>query len=146
RELARRPEVAAIYGVTARAAPALVSSGVPTAGAAGRTSWAIAAIGADRAWSRGLDGRGVVVGAIDSGASAAHEQLRGGFRGGTRSWLDPARGSAVPRDSLLGHGTGVLSCAVGRNLAGTTLGVAPGARWVACAGLPAGHYDDVLLT
>ena len=147
REIARRPEVAAIAGETAPAETALAfDDAAPGAAGAERTSWAIAATGADRAWRRGLDGRGVVVGAIDSGASAQHEQLRGNFRGGPRSWLDPAGGSAAPRDTRFGHGTGVLSCAVGQNRAGMTLGMAPAARWVACAGLPEGRYDNVLLT
>ena len=47
-------------------------------------------------------------------------------------------------DTRFGHGTGVLSCAVGGNVAGVSLGVAPGARWVACAGLPEGRYNNVL--
>src|SRR6185295_1502609 len=93
---------------------------------------------------RGLDGSGVVVGIIDSGASAVHEQLAAGFRGGERSWFDPRGRNAAPEDNWLGHGTGVLSCAVGRNTGGVTVGVAPGARWIACTGLPEGRYNNVL--
>ena len=114
--------------------------------AGGEGSWGVEAIGAPAAWQQGFDGTGVVVGAIDSGATAVHEQLAAGFRGGDRSWLDPANGSAESRDTRFGHGTGVLSCAVGRNAAGITLGVAPGAQWIACAGLPEGRYNNVLAT
>lgn len=140
--LARRPEVAAIHPERERDVPALAWTGTASLPPE-RTSWAIAAIGAPEAWGRGLDGAGVVVGAIDSGASALHEQMAAGFRGGAASWHDPEEGSAAPRDRRTGHGTGVLSCAVGRNTAGVTLGVAPGAQWIACAGLPSGRYNNV---
>lgn len=109
----------------------------------GRVSPAIEAVGAPAAWAQGLDGTGVVVGVIDSGASVAHEQLAAGFHG---DWLDPEGGSPGPRDTRFGHGTGVLSVAVGRNVSGVTLGIAPGATWVACAALPGGRYNNVLAT
>ena len=141
--LARRREVVAIVPETETREPVLAGQVAPPAG---KTSWGVAAIGADAAWRMGLDGTGVVVGLIDSGATAVHEQLAPGFRGGERSWLDPRGGSAAPRDSHLGHGTGVLSCAVGANAAGVTLGVAPRAQWIACAGLPEGRFNNVLLT
>ena len=148
--LARRPEVVAIHPEFERDAPALAWTDLtpPERGelAPEKTSWGIAAIGAPEAWRRGFDGAGVVVGAIDSGASDRHEQMAAGFRGGASSWHDPAEGSAAPRDNRTGHGTGVLSIAVGRNTAGVTLGVAPGARWIACAGLPNGHYNNVYAT
>jgi len=139
--LARRPEVAAIVPET-EPSTAVLAAAPP----AGKTSWALPAIGAPAAWERGLAGTGVVVGIIDSGASSLHEQLAPGFRGGADSWLDPRGGSPEPRDTLIGHGTGVLSVAVGRNAAGVSLGVAPGARWIACAGLPEGRYNNVLAT
>ncbi|HEV8580288.1 MAG TPA: S8 family serine peptidase [Thermoanaerobaculia bacterium] len=142
--LARRPEVVAIVGETEISGPALAATPEPEPPA--RTSWGIESVGAPELWHRGLDGTGVVVGIIDSGASATHEQLAGSFRGGARSWLDPRGRSAAPQDNWLGHGTGVLSCAVGRNTGGVTLGVAPGAQWIACAGLPEGRYNNVLAT
>lgn len=141
--LAGRPEVVAI-APESEAPGGVLQEVRPGSEPPETTSWGLAAIGAQAAWALGLDGRGIVVGAIDSGASAVHEQLAGGFRGGPRSWLDPRGGSLTPRDTLLGHGTGVLSCAVGGNRAGVTLGVAPAATWIACAGLPGGRYDNVL--
>ncbi len=142
--LARRPEVAAVVPETELPAPVLAAES--QAGPPEKTSWALAAIGAPAAWQRGLDGTGVIVGIIDSGATAVHEQLAAGFRGGESSWLDPRGRSPEPRDTLIGHGTGVLSVAVGRNAAGVTLGVAPGAKWIACAALPEGRYNNVLAT
>lgn len=140
--LKARPEVASV--VLERELPEPALMGEPTGG--GRTSWAVDAVGAPAAWAQGLDGNRVVVGVIDSGASAVHEQLAAGFRGGEGSWLDPDGGSAEPRDTRFGHGTGVLSVAVGRNVAGIRLGIAPGASWIACAALPRGRYNNVLAT
>ncbi len=145
RALAGNVEVARISEETPSASAALSSY----RGAARQIesfSWALTAIAVRQAWRQGLDGRGVVVGIIDAGVSAAHEQLRGNYRGGADSWFSPAAGSASPTDIFRGHGTGVLSAAVGQPASGRTVGVAPGARWVACAGLPDGHYSNVALT
>jgi subtilisin family serine protease len=134
--------VAAIMGETELPVPVFAAAAEPASHE--RDSWGVGAVGAPELWRRGLDGSGVVVGIIDSGASAVHEQLAAGFRGGERAWLDPRGRSATPEDTWLGHGTGVLSCAVGRNAGGVTVGVAPGANWIACAGLPEGRYNNVL--
>jgi subtilisin family serine protease len=142
--LAQRPEVVAVEAETELSVPALAGRPVPSL--AERISWGVTAVGAPAAWRLGLDGSGIVVGIIDSGASAEHEQLAAGFRGGERSWLDPRGRSAAPVDAWSGHGSGVLSCAVGRNAGGVTVGIAPGAQWIACAGLPEGRYNNVLAT
>jgi len=148
--LAKRPDVAAVLPAAVALDSALAAEAEPdplaTQQTPEKTSWALTALSAGAAWRQGLDGSGVVVGIIDTGASAVHEQLAAGFRGGSRAWLDPAGGSVTPLDSRFGHGTGVLSCAVGRNTAGFSLGVAPRAQWIACAGLPAGRYDPLLVS
>jgi subtilisin family serine protease len=144
--LARRPDVAAIDVESASQATVLAAPPADQRGRRPQPSWAIRAVGADRAWRRRLTGRGVVVGIIDAGASAAHEQLRGTYRGGDDSWHDPTGQSTTPVDAAEGHGTAVLSAAVAQNVAGKRLGVAPGARWVACVGLPQGRYSNVALT
>jgi subtilisin family serine protease len=126
--LKKRPEVAEVVLEMELPEPALMA----------QRPEALDAIGAPTAWAQGLDGSGVVVGVIDSGASATHEQLAAGFHG---KWLDPDGGSPGPRDTRFGHGTGVLSVAVGR-----TLGIAPAATWIACAALPRGRYNNVLAT
>jgi len=100
-------------------------------------SWALHAIGG----RKGLDGHGIVVGIIDAGASALHEQLHENYRGGNASWFNPLGQTSTPTDILRGHGTGVLSAAVGR-----TIGIAPRAQWIACVGLPDGHYNNIALT
>lgn len=145
RALAQHPEVASlaeeVEGESSLAAEEAIA-GDSFPGAA--PSWPLAAIGATQAWQSGVDGRDVIVGVIDSGASNLHEQLRGNFRGGARSWFDPARHSAQPSDVQLGHGTAVLSCAVGQGRPGGPSGAAPGAKWIAAVGLNAGRYNNVL--
>lgn len=111
-----------------------------------RQSWAIGAIGADSLWKLGLDGSGTVVGIIDPGVSAAHEQLRDNFRGGALSWLDPEGLRPLPVDEAPGHGTSVLSTAVGANVNGVLLGVAPRAKWVACGAFVGRRYNNIRLT
>jgi subtilisin family serine protease len=72
------------------------------------------------------------VAVIDTGAYEGHEQLRGRRLEGDRGWFDPRNGSPRPHDSD-GHGTAVLSLAVGGNPDGREVGIAPGARWAAAA-------------
>jgi subtilisin family serine protease len=169
-ELARRRDVATlIEDVTPQARRTWPNPGalppaepapppmVATPGLADPHCWAIDEIGAPTAWRRGLDGRGVVVGLLDTGARGDHEQLRDnwrGFRQPTRardSWYHPRDPqSRVPVDTAH-HGTGVLAAAVGLNRPTrdgrpTMIGVAPGATWVATPAYFEGTYDHVLFT
>jgi subtilisin family serine protease len=142
--LARHPAVVAIHPETRSEMP-VVAEAPGRGGGAGelsRRSWAVDAVGASVLWQQGLDGTGTVVAIVDTGASEAHRQLRGRQVG----WFDPAGGGEAPRAGFRGHGTGVLSTAVGGNGDGVTLGLAPGARWGACAAFPEGRYNNVLLT
>jgi subtilisin family serine protease len=147
------------HGIRALAASAEVDSIVPEIesqaaledppgdpGGAVAPGWPLDAVGARDAWRLGFDGRGVTVGIIDSGASRFHEQLRDNFRGGPAAWFDPLREDAEPWDVQTGHGTGVLSCAVGQGKGDTAVGVAPGAGWIAAVGLNGGRFNNVLVT
>ncbi|MFG1989961.1 S8 family serine peptidase [Actinoplanes sp. NPDC048988] len=83
-----------------------------------------AQIGAPRAWAAGLDGQGVKVAVLDTGADAGHPDLAGK--------IDEARdfsGSADTGDHF-GHGTHVAATVAGTGAGsnGTRKGVAPGAR------------------
>lgn len=107
-------------------------------------AWWLDAIGAREAWQRGLEGDGVVIGFIDSGASAGHELTREGFRGGTDSWYDPEGGGERPVETHPGsHGTSIIGLTVGRGGEGRSPGVAPGARWVAALGFREGRFDNL---
>ncbi len=92
--------------------------------------WNIQLIGADRVWSKGARGQGIVIGTSDSGVDGEHPALREGFRGGDDSWYDPWNGTATPTDHG-GHGTHTLGSALGRG----GIGVAPEAQWVGCVNL-----------
>jgi bacillopeptidase F len=109
------------------------------------TSWAIATLGADTLWAAGLTGRGVVVASIDTGVFEAHEQLRGRRLEADRGWFDPVEGSSSPSD-LHGHGTSVLSVAVGGNPEGRVVGVAPGASWASALGNWRNFYSRSRMT
>ena len=119
----------------------------PGAGGLGERfeSWALAEIGAPDLWARGYDGAGVVIASIDSGVDGRHEQLRGGMLAGGRGWYDPIEGRLEPYDSH-GHGTSVLALAVGRNVAGRVIGVAPGAGWAAALGNYRNVYSRTRMT
>lgn len=100
-------------------------------------------VGAPDAWNAGANGTGLVYGSIDTGADVEHEAIAAKYRGrnadGTVShdynWFDPTGRSAAAKD-FDEHGTHTIGTVVGE-----TVGVAPGAKFIASAGLygkPAG--------
>jgi bacillopeptidase F len=102
--------------------------------------WNINQIDAPALWARGIDGRGAVVASLDSGVDNRHPDLAASWRGGTNSWFDPNGQHPVPAD-ISGHGTQAMGIMVGGAAGGTTVGVAPGAKWIA-----AKIFDDAGLT
>ena len=96
--------------------------------------WNLSMIGADRVWNElGVSGEGIVVGQSDSGAQVDHPEFADRYRGRTMgddyNWLDPWYGTKTPAD-IGGHGTHTLGSILGKSV-----GVAPGAEWMACANL-----------
>lgn len=96
-------------------------------------TWGLQRMQVDALWQRGLTGKGVVVGHLDTGVDADHETLKGavsafGFidEGGE---LDPYQ--TVPFDSD-DHGTHTAGTIAGRASGGKAIGTAPGAS-LACA-------------
>jgi subtilisin family serine protease len=151
RELAQRPEVAAIL-------PEVIYS-IPTPQASGTgvqsVGWNISQIGADQVWSTYSNkGAGIVVATIDSGVQYNHpalvNQYRGNLGGGsfnhTGNWYDPTHtcGSA-PCDNVW-HGTHTMGTMVGDDGAGNQIGVAPGAKWIACKGCSTTSCSSSALT
>jgi hypothetical protein len=86
----------------------------------------IALTGAPAFWARGVDGRGITIGILDTGVDLTHPELALRYRGGTNSWFDPYGELQTP-DDMSGHGTQVTGVAV----AGGGIGMAPGARFIA---------------
>jgi len=118
-----------------------------SAGSASRTiPWNIDQIGAPDVWATGNTGQAAVVGILDSGCDWQHPAVRDQYRGWTGdgvdhdyNWHDAVHESDRPcgPDSPepcddLGHGTHILGTAVGDDGQGMQIGVAPGARWIAC--------------
>ena len=129
-ELAARPEVQSLrMDRKITAADILLQSFPPP-----ETN--INTINANDLWVQGDFGQGAVVAVMDTGADVNHPDLAGTWRGGTNSWFDPYGVHATPVDSD-GHGTGVLGIMVGGGAGGTTIGAAPGAKWIA-----AKMFDD----
>jgi subtilisin family serine protease len=94
------------------------------------------AIKAPRVWNElGIDGTGVVVGIMDTGVDGTHPALsarwRGLFAAPSACWLDNS-GQGTPNFPVDNHyhGTHVMGTVTGQAL-NDTIGVAPGALWIA---------------
>lgn len=144
--LAARPEVAHVLPEWT-SLPGVGGTVAPPGTALGERfrSWAVDAVGAPSLWAEGLDGRGVVVAALDTGVDGMHEQLRGRRVPGSRGWFDPQDGSSEPYDPH-GHGTSVLSQAVGGGVPERLVGIAPGARWAAALANANNQYSRLRMT
>lgn len=112
-------------------------------------AWHLQAIGAPQAWAAGSTGAGVLVGHLDSGVAYDHPDLaarlwNGGAAYPHHGWDavdeddDPYDGDATWR-----HGTHTAGLIVGDGTAGTTTGVAPGARLMALRVVP-GYQADLV--
>jgi subtilisin family serine protease len=116
---------------------------LPTAPTA--VEWGVAKIEADKVWT--LDnkhGEGVVVASADTGVLWTHPAIKGKYRGwnGTTAshnynWMDTIQNLSAPTDPH-SHGTHTTGTMVGDGGAGNQIGVAPGARWIACRNMDAG--------
>jgi uncharacterized repeat protein (TIGR01451 family) len=108
-------------------------------------------VGADQVWDEwGVNGEGIVVANIDTGVRYTHEALVRQYRGNLGSglfdhnhnWWDPALGGSEPAPNDWhnpGHGSHTMGTILGDNGAGTQIGMAPGATWIACQGF---EQDD----
>ncbi len=91
----------------------------------------IALINAPALWSQGYTGQGVVVANMDSGVDVTHPDLEARWRGGSDSWFDPYGQHPTTPIDLSGHGTWTMGIMVGGDAGGSSIGVAPGAQWIA---------------
>ncbi len=104
--------------------------------------WGVAKINADDVWGLGYTGQGIVVANIDTGVRYTHNALKNQYRGNlgggsydhTYSWYDPTGTyPSAPGDNN-GHGTHTMGTIIGDDGGSNQIGVAPGARWIACKG------------
>jgi len=116
----------------------------------------LAKIGASNLWALGFTGQGIVYANADTGVQWSHPALKPRYRGwnGTNAnhgthWWDAVHSDlsgngtnphgfslAAPADDN-GHGTHTMGTGIGSE--GTNLvGVAPGARWIACRNMEEG--------
>jgi uncharacterized repeat protein (TIGR01451 family) len=104
--------------------------------------WGVQRVNAPQVWALGYTGQGIVVANLDTGVRWDHNALKPNYRGWNGitvthdyNWFDAAPDSGppspVPQD-LNGHGTHTTGTSVGDDGAGNQIGVAPGARWIAC--------------
>ncbi|WP_394850732.1 S8 family serine peptidase [Pendulispora brunnea] len=114
----------------------------------------ITATGANRVWTEfGVKGAGVVIAGQDTGVNWSHPALKSHYRGwnGTTadhsySWHDAIHeasgnpcgaNAAAPCDDY-GHGTHTIGTVVGDDGGSNQIGMAPGAKWIACRNMDAG--------
>jgi hypothetical protein len=109
--------------------------------------WNILRVKAPDVWAMGVNGEGAVVASNDTGVdythSAINAQYRGNLGGGSfdhnYNWWN-GYGSSYPSD-YDGHGTHTVGTMVGDDGGSNQIGVAPGAKWMACGGL---YNSDVV--
>jgi len=151
RELAARADVAVIEPPLAIELIEPVQRGAPggPALAIGITP-GVVAVGARRVWSDlGIDGTGALVANLDTGVDGNHPALAARWRGthapAAACWLDlDGAPSSFPNDGN-SHGTHTMGtmCGVASN---DTIGVAPGAEWIAANTIVGGSLDAKVLT
>ncbi|MGH9838881.1 MAG: S8 family serine peptidase [Blastocatellia bacterium] len=131
---------AAIEAAAAPAAPAAVEPGVNY-------------IRAPEVWSQGFTGQGLVIGGQDTGVEWNHPALINHYRGWNGStadhnynWHDSIHsggGSCGPNSPAPcddnNHGTHTLGTAVGSDGGTNQIGVAPGAKFIACRNMDQGN-------
>ncbi len=98
--------------------------------------WNLEIVRAPEVWAidPAFTGTGIVIGSFDTGVDGTHPDLAPRYRGDhARSWFDPYGQHASPYDGI-GHGTHTVGTMVGGEASGYSIGVAPGARWIAAKG------------
>ena len=143
-ELAARSDVARID------ANPLIKNALPNAAGkpmdfeAQGIEWNVSRVKAPDLWNLGYTGTGYVVSGADTGVQWDHPALKNHYRGWNGqqadhdyNWDDAVDHTTSPNDPH-GHGTFTVSEEVGDDGNGNQVGVAPGAKWIACRNMDAG--------
>ena len=105
--------------------------------------WGVQRVNAPPVWAMGYTGQGIVIANLDTGVRWDHQALKPHYRGWdgvaadhNYNWFDAAPEGSDPPSStpqdVNGHGTHTTGTAVGDDGMGNQIGVAPGAKWIAC--------------
>ncbi len=163
-EIAARPDVAFIYDDP----QVVVEEPLIAAGSRSPEDlpWGLVKIGADQVWDMGITGEGVVIGGQDTGVDWEHPAIQGKYRGWDGSvanhnynWHDaiheinPLHNDSIPNDPNNNpcglnvpypcddhnHGTHTIGTVTGDDGGDNQIGVAPGAKWIACRNMERGY-------
>jgi subtilisin family serine protease len=149
--LARLPGVVAIESDRPFKVP--LEQVQPDTPAATGIEWNIILVNAPQVWAHGATGEGIVYAVADTGVKWTHPALKPHYRGwnGTTAdhnfnWWDAIHSGAtnlcgfdspIPCDDF-GHGTHVTGTGIGDDGASHQIGMAPGAKWIACRNMDNG--------
>lgn len=157
--LVNLPEVARVRApVTVQLEPAgfrlpLIGPAAPQAELQGTVGWGITDTRADQFWlTYQHEGEGIIVAGIDTGVDVSHPALAGAYRCGSdltnpACWHDPANVCSGTVCDNHGHGTHTMGIMVASNDPAFlyTVGMAPGAKWIACKGCENSTCSDASL-
>ncbi|MEL6866893.1 MAG: S8 family serine peptidase [Bacteroidota bacterium] len=154
--LARLPEVATLQAnpKVAIALPEAETEDTPN-GRAAAIEWGILKMAADQVWAMGYTGQNIVIGGQDTGVEWDHPSLKTQYRGWDGStadhnynWHDAIHSagagnpcgsdSPAPCDDH-NHGTHTIGTIVGDDGGTNQIGMAPGAKWIACRNMDRGY-------
>jgi subtilisin family serine protease len=107
--------------------------------APGGIEWNVSQVNAPQVWGLGFKGQGLVVAGADTGVKWDHPALKSHYRGwngvvekDSYNWHDATSDHSPTPIDPQGHGTFTMSEIVGDDGVGNQVGVAPGAKWIAC--------------
>ena len=122
--------------------------------------WGVSNVNAPAVWAMGFTGTGIVIGDLDTGVRWTHSTLKPKYRGWNGvsadhnfNWHDSVHtgGGSCGPDSVVpcddnGHGTHTTGTSVGDDGTANQIGVAPGAKWIACRNLNQGTGTPATFT